>query len=188
LEALAEVMTDTGTGAGGTGRIPRLIETLRRTRIEIDDWSRTQRSEEQAGYGRMICAVADLTLSMSDNLLSQVHALTVEMLGLLRTWAADPNSVVRMSSRPEWLLDGWERICLVWDFAQDDASRRAALVEILDLVPVLPKEARDWCEGIFDVDGSLRYRRVIRLNEDWRTGENVFTMIARNEHFRAAAW
>jgi hypothetical protein len=187
LEALAEVMTDTGMGAGTAGRIPRLIDGLRRTRAEIADWTGTRKRDDQAAYGRMIGTVADVTLALADNVLSQVHALTREMVGLLRTWAADPASVVQLASRPEWLLDGWEKICFVWNYAQDDVSRRMALLEIVDLVPVLPREARDWCDRSFDIDGAMRFRRNIRLNEDWRTGENVLALIARNEHFRAAA-
>jgi hypothetical protein len=188
LEALAEVMTDTGVGTGKTGRIPRLIAMLHHTRNDIADWSKEMRlQEDQMAYARMICEVADLTLSMSADILSQVHGMTGEMVGLLRTWSSDPASVMRLSSRPEWLLDGWEKICLVWDFAKDDATRRAALLEMADLVPILPKEARDWCEKLFDIEGALRFRRVIRLNEDWRTGEAVVGLIARNEQMRAAA-
>ncbi len=187
LEELAEVMTNTGMGAGRTGRVPRLIGSLRRTRQEIEEWSVAQRRDDQQAYGRMICGVADLTLSMADSILGQVHAMTGEIVGLLQSWAVDPGTVVDLSARPEWLLDGWEKICLVWDFAKDDASRRTALIEIADLIPVLPKQARDWCDKLFEIEGTMGYRRNIRLNEDWRTGEMVVDLIARNEHFRAVA-
>ena len=40
---------------------------------------------------------------------------------------------------------------------------------------------------MFEADGVLRFRRIIRLNEDWRTGEAVFELIQRNEHFRAVS-
>jgi hypothetical protein len=187
LEALAEVMTDTGVGSGTGGRIPRVISMLRGTRASIADWSKSRRNDEQLYDARMVCRVADLTLSLSDNTLAQVHAMTNEMLGLLRAWASDPAKVARLSARPEWLLDGWEKICLIWNYAQDDASRRAALLEIVDLLPVLPKEARDWCGAGVEFDAAETSRRTIRLNEDWRTGEIVIDLVARNEHFRAVA-
>ena len=63
----------------------------------------------------------------------------------------------------------------------------AALVEIGALVPVIPREAREWTGMTEQIDPSLRLRRTIPLNEDWRTGETVFDLIARNEHLRAAA-
>jgi hypothetical protein len=31
------------------------------------------------------------------------------------------------------------------------------------------------------------YRRMVQLNEDWRTGTAVFSLIARNERLRALA-
>jgi hypothetical protein len=50
---------------------------------------------------------------------------------------------------------------------------------------VLPREASEWCDAAPEVDATYRFRRLIRLNEDWRTGATVFDLIARNEHFRA---
>lgn len=188
LEALADVMTNIGMKTSGvTGRVPRLIALLERTRAEIAEWSRTQSEEDQASYAHMICRVADVTLSLSGTLLTRAHALTEDMLALLRVWAGDPDSVLRLVGRPEWLLDGWEKICLIWNHAADDAARRAALVEIAEHVPVLPKEVNEWCQMISEGSESARFRRLIRLNEDWRTGATVFDLIARNEHFRAAA-
>jgi hypothetical protein len=75
---------------------------------------------------------------------------------------------------------------LLWRFAKDDAERRAALVEIAQLVPVLPREVREWTDLFLEADISLRLRRMIPLNEDWRTGATVFELIARNEQLRAA--
>jgi hypothetical protein len=61
------------------------------------------------------------------------------------------------------------------------------LVEISGLIPVLPKEASDWSEGKSEVEVAFRFRRLVSLNEDWRTGSAVFQLIARNEHLRALA-
>jgi hypothetical protein len=108
------------------------------------------------------------------------------MVGLLRGWAADPEAIRWLAGRPEWLLDGWEQICLIWGYAQDDATRRVALAEMVQLVPVLPREVKDWTDIAPDIDIAVRLRRMVRLNEDWRTGATVFDLIARNEHLRAA--
>ncbi|MSP03265.1 MAG: hypothetical protein EXR07_19800 [Acetobacteraceae bacterium] len=186
LEALADLMANIGVAAVGPPvRIPRLISLLRTTRSEIADWSREQREDDQASYARMICSVADFTLTLAGSVLSRANGLTANMVQLLRTWAADPESVVQQAGRPEWLLDGWEQICLIWNFAADDAARRAALVEIAGLVPVLPREVNDWCDSLPEASAAFRVRRLVRLNEDWRTGATVFDLIARNEHFRA---
>ena len=95
---------------------------------------------------------------------------------------------MQIATRPDWLLDGWEQICLVWRYASDDDSRRAALIEIAGLVPVLPREVAEWSREASDLDASLRLRRMIPLNEDWRTGMPLTqALIARNEYFRAIA-
>jgi hypothetical protein len=186
LEALAEVLLHIGIGSNSTtGRMPRILAMLRRTRSEISEWGSYLHDDDHADYIAMVCAVTDLTLSLAQTTLGQAQALTSDMVDLLRKWAADPQEISRLAMRPEWLLDGWEQICLIWSHARDDAERRAALAEIIALVPVLPKEAVEWTEIKADFDIALRFRRLVSLNEDWRSGSVVFQLIARNEHFRA---
>lgn len=188
LEGLSDVLTNVGLGPGSTaGRLPRLLAQLRAMRSGMAAWSATRHNEDQAEYVGMACAVADLTLALAQVTLTQAQALTGDMVQLLRTWSADPRSVSQIATRPEWLLDGWEQICLIWNHAADDAERRAALVEIVGLIPILPKEASEWSEIKCDIDHAFRFRRLVSLNEDWRTGSIVFQLIARNEHLRAIA-
>ena len=186
LEALSDVLTHVGVGPDSSaGRLPRLLVLLRSVRSAMADWSAAQHNEDQATYVEMACAVADLTLSLAQTTLTQAQALTGDMVQLLRRWAADPRPISQMATRPEWLLDGWEQICLIWNLATDDAGRRAALAEMVALIPVLPKEAGEWSEIKCDTDQVLRFRRLVSLNEDWRTGSIVFQLIAQNEHLRA---
>jgi hypothetical protein len=188
LEELADVLANIGVGSvGATGRIPRMTAMLRDVRADIAEWSGAQREEDQASYARMICAVADVTLALAQTTVAKAQALPDNMVELLRTWAVNPDSIIELVGRPEWLLDGWEQICLIWNNAEDDAYRRAALAEIAELVPILPKEVNDWCSTTYEIDGLYRFRRLIQLNEDWSTGAMVFDLIARNERFRAMA-
>jgi hypothetical protein len=186
LEAIADVMANIGLTAGSAAsRVPRLVNLLQQCSTEVTDWSSAQHSDDQASYAEMIRSVAAFTLALAEVTLTQARALTNDVVGLLRSWSADPGPVVRLVGRPEWLLDGWEQICLLWIFAKDDAARRAALVEMVQLVPVLPREAREWSDLVLEAETSMRLRRLIPLNEDWRTGATVFDLIARNEHIRA---
>jgi hypothetical protein len=188
LEAIADAMASIGINAtSATSRVPRLVSLLRSCSTEVAEWSGRQHSDDQASYAEMICTVADFTLSLARTTIAQARTLTNDVIALLRSWAVDPDPVVRIAGRSEWLLDGWEQICLLWDFAKDDAARRAALVEMVQLVPVLPRETRDWAGLVLEEEISLRLRRLIPLNEDWRTGATVFDLIARNEHMRALA-
>ena len=145
LETLAVVLSDVGVdGSGTASRCERLTTLLRETCSTIEAWSADQKDEDQAAYADMICEVAEFSLAIVAITLREARALTADMLALLRAWAADASSVSAIASRPSWLLDGWEQICLIWTFAQDDAGRRSALVEMASLVPVLPREVSDW--------------------------------------------
>jgi hypothetical protein len=187
LESIADTMAGVGINVTSTtSRLSRLVEMVRRCSAEITAWSGTQQSDDQAAYAEMICAVADFTLQLADAALAQARALTDDVVGLLRAWAVDPQHMMRLAGRSEWLLDGWEQICMLWCLTKDDAARRAALVEMAQLVPILPREVRDWSDMFWEADIPLRLRRLIPLNEDWRTGATVFGLIARNEKIRAA--
>jgi len=186
LEGIADCLTQVGISSSSTdSKVSQLMILLRQTRDQIADWSGSQLEEEQELYARMVAAVADLTLALATTTVTRVHALTGDLVTMLREWAADSDQITRIAARPEWLLDGWEKICMVWAAAKDDAERRAALAEVADLVPIVPKEAKEWCEIAIDIDTPIRLRKLVRLNEDWRTGATVFSLIARNEQIRA---
>jgi hypothetical protein len=168
LEELADVLAQIGVGSTGTiGRIPRLTSMLGEVRAGIADWGNAKREEDQAAYARMICSVVDVTLSLAQTMVARAQALPDTMVDLLRGWATDSGAVIEMVSRPEWLLDGWEQICLIWQNAHDDAMRRAALAEIATLIPILPKEVNDWCHTQYETDSLNRFRRLVQLT---RTG------------------
>jgi hypothetical protein len=188
LEAIADAMASIGINRSSTNsHVPRLVGLLQHCSTEVAASSSAQHSDDQASYAEMICSVADFTLKLAESTLVNARALTNDVVALLRSWAVDPESIVRLAGRPEWLLDGWEQICLLWEVAEGDAARRAALIEMVQLVPVLPREAREWSALLLEAEISARLRRLIPLNQDWRTGATVFDRIARNEHMRALA-
>jgi hypothetical protein len=184
LDALTDIMAGLGVG-GDAGRVPRLISMLRQVRACIADWAPTQRSTERTSCAEAVCSMADITLSLAETALADARAVTEDMIGLLRNWSTDPESVTRLVTRPEWLLDGWEQICLIWNYAPDDGTKTAALAEILEQVPILPVEVSEWGGDSPDLNNVLLKQKPISLNEDWRTGAIVFDLIARNEQLRA---
>ncbi|MEJ0048699.1 MAG: hypothetical protein WDN04_23255 [Rhodospirillales bacterium] len=98
----------------------------------------------------------------------------------------NPARTAAFLARAEWLLDGWDQICLVWELAEDD-RRRAAVSEMALMVPAIPKEAGDWVNRHLDETERHRMRRIVQSFEDWRTGSLVFDLIGRNELIRALA-
>ena len=188
LEALAEVLCGIGVhNQSPPARIPRLLSTLRDMCEDVAGWSRRNGSEAVGVYADMVSTVANVTVPCAETTLRDAQAISADVVGLLRRWSNEPQHITRLAARPEWVLDGWEQICLFWTNATDDAERRAALVEMAQLVPVLPREASEWVGGQIEVDRPVSFRLAVRLNEDWRTGATVFDQIARNEHLRALA-
>jgi len=188
LEGLADVLYGVGVrGRELPARVPRLLALLQQVCADIATWGRSHSVEDIVGYADMVCGVADLTLDCAVTTVRDAQALSNDMTVLLGRWADEATAIADLAARPEWLLDGWERICLLWTIASDDAARRAALVEMAQLVPVLPREASEWMGVDVASDRPISFRRSVRLNEDWRTGAAVFDLTARNEYLRALA-
>jgi hypothetical protein len=188
LESLADLLQALGTqGQARQARIPRLLRLLSDVRNEMDEWGQSHDNDQWAAYAQMICTNADLTLSLAAKSLDAVHAMTGDMVGLLRNWTRSPDTVAHLATRPEWLLDGWEPICLIWHEAADLAGQRRALAEMAQLVPVLPRETSEWSGVPEDLIRRTSLRKLVRLNRDWRTEAAVFALIARNERLRSLA-
>jgi hypothetical protein len=188
LEALAELFGSIGVpGEAGECRIPRLLRTLRRVRDEVSAWRGARGEGSSTFCAEMVVAAADLTLTCAEHTLAEARALTADITAMLRSWNAAPGKIAGLATRPEWLLDGWEQICAVWTDAAGHAGRLSALVEMAQLVPILPNETAEWVGKVVDPKTIANYRRRVLLNEDWRTGTAVFSLIARNERLRAMA-
>lgn len=187
LEQLSAVLNPIGISRNlPQARFSRAIAALTALRDAALAWSQG-RIDDTAPNAAMIADVAGLTLSCAAQTIVAARALVDDLPMLLRRWDADPRPVVQLAARPDWLLDGWEHICLIWSTAETDIERHAALAEIALAVPVIPREVVSWLDGMVLPDDTARYRRNVRINHDWRTGLSVFDMIARNERIRAMA-
>jgi len=164
-------------------RIIRLMAAVGRLRADMAAWS-MERKDDSAGQADLIAAIADVTLTCAERTVADAHAMTEDLVGMLRCWATSSVALAGRVSRPEWLVDGWEKICLIWRCADADAARRSALMEMTILLPVLPREVSAWIGTPIDVDTAWRFRAEAPRRGDWRTGETL-DRIARNEALRA---
>jgi len=188
LEELADLFSSVGVGRHAeSSRIPRAIVALGKLRDDMLQCARSHMDESGADAAR-VAESASVTLTCVDLVMAEVQAQRHSMAGLLRVWLDRPDDLSTLVTRPEWLMDGWERICLLWQTADEALGRDATLAEMASLVPALPKEAADWVG--MDLPGiteASTLRRKVRLMEDWRSGMTLFDVIARNEHLRALA-
>lgn len=187
LEQLAAVLAPIGLGSlASSARAARDIDKLIRLRDEAREWG-TAKFDDVAPAARLLADVAQITIVCAQRTLEEARRPTGDVVALLHSWTAAAEHIGHVMSRPEWLLDGWSQICVLWDSADTDESRKAIMPELSILLPVLPREASEWAGLDVEAVNTLRFRRFVNLNVDWRTGMTVYDQIARNEKLRALA-
>ena len=186
LEEISVLLAGAGIGEQAEqARLSRAVEAVRTLRGELATWA-GESKDDSVLIARMTVAAADLTLSCAATMLPAARAEADHVPQLLMRWKAAPDRVAQTIIRPDWLMDGWDQICALWRLAASPAERRATLAEIAPLVPVIPKEAATWAGLAVDMEGPQRLRRLVPINQDWRSGVTVFEAVAHNERVRAA--
>jgi hypothetical protein len=73
----------------------------------------------------------------------------------------------------------------MWLAAEDDPARRAALLELPQVIPVLPLECLAWTDIRILRAATEPPCRVISREDGWRSGAAAYGLIERNEKLRA---
>ena len=89
-------------------------------------------------------AAAELTLSLARHATDAALARLHDLPRALAEWSRHPAVIQEAVARPEWLLDGWPRICLLSRTMLGQANAAATLAEMAMLVPPIPVQADDW--------------------------------------------
>jgi hypothetical protein len=185
LEELAGIFLGVGVGAfAEQSRISRGLKQLCLLRTETAAWAQDY-DDDSGAVAAMATVAAGLTITCARATLADAHDMTGDVAGLIRDFGRTPEIIGARIARSDWLIDGWEQICLLWHGVTEPAERRAVLQEIALLVPMIPKEAMEWVDTPIDSDGQNRFRKTVTLNVDWRTGNTVFDRVGRNERLRA---
>jgi hypothetical protein len=186
LEELARLYAPLGVGAAaGQGRVEREMAAIAALRHGIAA-ALQEPPVLVSADADIVLASADLTLACARKTVGDALGWLDNMPALLRRWISGPDEVADRLARPDWLLDGWDRICLLWAEGQGDRESRFA--ELAELVPATPREAAGWIGAPIEaVTGAVRLRRRVAMRQDWRTGICVMDLIARNEKLRAVA-
>jgi hypothetical protein len=177
MEQLADVFQ--GVGVRHESRVQKELANVIRLRQEATKIANTT-SDERTTNARLVASAAELTEMLVSATLADIRAIAGDIKGLLRIWCSDPAQVAQLLARPDWLLDGWQRICAIWAAATEPEQ---VLAELATLVPIIPREADSWASHraghLVDLP---RYRaKVVQQLEDWRTGSTVTDLVARNE-------
>lgn len=186
LMAIADAFAPVGVGWDDrAARIPRLIVRLKEAQAALSDWLHADPENDIGGLGRAVTAMMKVASDGSQAVLTLARSTLADPVTFLKRWIAAPNDAERLASRCDWLLDGWERICLLWNMANSPAARRASLLEMAQLLPALPREAVDWLPVPIPPEAMDPDYRVISRNDAWRSGGAAIALIERNETLRA---
>lgn len=186
VTALAAVVDEVGVGPHAPqASVPMRLAQLISPRDELAAWA--QMGADETGYVTMTCNMADLSIRCTEHVLAAARAQVADPGSLIGAWRTSPETVASVAARPAWVLDGWELPCLLWGAASGVAARRGALAEIGQMLAVLPLEAGLWIGASIDVEVGQAVRRMVGLNQDWRSGLTMVDLVARNERFRAQA-
>nr|WP_294502086.1 hypothetical protein [uncultured Rhodopila sp.] len=186
LAALGNTFASVGVAADDTdARIARVLARLEEARQSLSAWLRADTDNDIGGVGRALAGAMQTAHGYGQAILNSTRAVPADPIGLLKQWFKDPEAVVATANRADWVLDGWEWVCLLWLAARTDAARRRALLEMAQLAPVLPGEAGNWADRPAPPELLRQPCRVTSREDSWRSGGAAFALIARNEILRA---
>ncbi|HEY0181209.1 MAG TPA: hypothetical protein VGC09_00240 [Rhodopila sp.] len=186
LTAISDAFAPVGVAAADcAARIPRLLTRLEQTFDSLSGWLNASPDNDLDGLGKAIALALRIALECGMRVLDATRSALTDPMALLRRWLVDPGGVLAQATRCDWLLDGWERLCLLWLSADTWASRRAVLLEMAPLVPVLPREVLDWTDAPMPESATRAVCQVVSRRDDWRTGGSAFALIERNEKLLA---
>jgi hypothetical protein len=186
LEAIASAFCGVGIpGDTSVSRTRGLVTTLQTMIAEIELFVAQSPDPGEQHAAVLVIDAARLTLSCASSAFKDLDGQLSDTTALLRAWREDSTELGRRASRPDWLLDGWQVITELWRDA-DPQMREGALWEMALLAPVMPREVEEWLGIEEDWDRPTRMRRIVRANEDWRSGR-ILDIVARNERLRSRA-
>jgi hypothetical protein len=172
-ERLTALLADIHLPEGAAARVPVLIDAVGALAVALPDW---------ATAAQMVGTAARLVHHGATYLLRIAVAQIDQPATLLRDWFVDPVGVELALSRTEWLLDGWERLVLLWQVALPGPA--VTVLEMAALLPVWPDEAEVWLELPAGTAAHLA-RRPVPPSRFWTDPTITVDQIARNERLRA---
>ncbi len=168
------------------GRFRRVLRRLGTFRTSLRQWAKGRLSD--AALTATFCAeVADLTLSIGGQVLAELDEMLANPKSIVIDWENKKETIQHLTARLAWLLDGWEPLAEWW-FAcegKSDDDHAVALQEILPILPLVPRKEIEGAPRIAIAGMVSETRRLVRLHEDWITGDFDLDMVQRLENIKS---
>lgn len=172
LDALSLIVAPIGVAkAPFESLAAKTLTDVRALRASVGEWAQSQHDDVAAIAG-LVVDCADLTITCAEAGMAKAMRLIQSVRALLEAYAAAPDSVAELLARPIWLLDGWRHLTALWASVAEQPveAQRDAMIEIGELVPLVPLAADEWLGRQDKGRSEYEIQRHVRLNEDWRTG------------------
>jgi len=184
IEALAEEFCAVGVaGQPEPGRVLRQIGHLATLREQLAAWVLEHCDDPNVEFADMIAEAARQVIAAAEPMLVAANGMTQDMVSLAHAWIRTPHRVRETASRPEWLLDGWEQICRMWETSEGPDQQWATMTEMVQLLPVQPREIADWSAAGAPL--AEQPRHAMRFDPERRAETAALNLTARNERLRA---
>lgn len=185
---LAHVVADLGLGPAtptgfvsrGLGELGDLVLALRRAEAGQEGVALP------VGASKFVIANAELALALASLAARTARSRLDNLPRAVADWTVRPAALLEAATRPEWMLDGWPRICLLSRTMGAGADPAAILAEMALLVPPMPPQADDWL-GL--PPGTATRANTSRRGSRGATpgGPRMPDLVARNEQLLAMA-
>jgi hypothetical protein len=186
LGEIADVFAPLGFASDdGSAQIPRILIGLEEAQTDLSRWLGSDVDNDISGLGEAVSVAMRRTCQSGRLVLTKIRMAPADPAALLRRWIIDADGVTAFAARCAWLLDGWERLSLLWLSVRNRAPRRAALLEMAPIVPVLPREIMEWNDMAIAAEAMEQPWRIISSEDTWRTGGAAYALIERNEKLLA---
>lgn len=132
-QAIARIATaawSLGIGPGaGRARLPRVLDLLSATTWPGDKQASTAPPGEEKSERGMVNlgSAIGARILQAEAALHRARLLLDDPIEMLAAWRADGGSLLHTLEQPDWLLDGWDRICLL----PGDGAETSALAQML---------------------------------------------------------
>jgi hypothetical protein len=183
LQALAAALSGAASEVPGEeSRWQQMLGGLGRLAAGVASWVQ---EENDLGQHKMaaqfVYQSARQTMECAEKTLTATHKLIVDFGRLVPHWKTEKEKVLEHARTPDWVMDGWRTPLALWETTGPE-ERRAAILELALIAPVLPREAKAWLGKTSDWrETPTRITQTVQDKTDWRSGE-VMDLVTRNEN------
>ncbi len=184
LAAMGDAFAPIGTADDPDARLPQLLNGLYTMQSDLDQWLGAASGNDIGGVGQSVSQALATAIRLGERAIRLAQEAQIDQHALLQRWLNDAEAVREEAVRPVWLLDGWDHIVRLWR-GETGQDRRATVLEIAPMVPVLPEEAKSWTDTMVPPEAMDETCRVISHDDSWRRGAAAFALVERNEKLLA---